>query len=118
MLVSTLDSTLRLFDKSNGKLLQSYTHPDYLNTTYRLRSTLGADDALAIAGSEDGYIYAWDILSGAFASRMQHNPEQATAAKGSRKIVSAVAHNRKSGEWASAGGDGRLRHLCVDGSIR
>lgn len=108
MLVSTLDSTLRLMDRTNGKLLKAYNHPDYTNTNYRIRSTLGANDALVISGSEDGYIYAWDIVSGDIVGKVKHNSKQAIDTKGSRKVVSAVAYHRRSDEWASAGGDGSV----------
>lgn len=115
MLVSTLDSTLRLLDRSNGKLLKAYTHPDYSNTNYRIRSTLGANDALVLSGSEDGHIYAWDIVSGELAGHVKHNSEQAIDAKGSRKVVSAVAYHRRSDEWVSAGGDGSVMIWGVPG---
>lgn len=108
MLVSSLDSTLRLLDRSNGKLLKAYTHPNYLNTSYRIRSTFGANDAMAMTGSEDGFIYAWDVVSGELAGSVQHDPGQASDARSSRKAVSAVTYNIRSDEWASAGGDGTV----------
>lgn len=95
-------------DRSNGKLLRAYTHPDYLNDSYRVRSTLGSNDALALSGSENGWIYAWDIVSGSLAGSVRHNAEQATDVKSSRKVVSAVAYHRRADEWASAGGDGSV----------
>ena len=108
MLVSSLDSTLRLMDRSNGKLLKSYSHPDYVNTSYRIRSTLASNDALALSGSENGWIHAWDIVSGNMVGSVRHNAEQAADVKSSRKVVSAVAYHRRADEWASAGGDGTM----------
>ncbi|MCJ1295051.1 hypothetical protein MMC34_006612 [Xylographa carneopallida] len=95
MLVSTLDSTLRLMDRTNGQLLQAYR--GHANTEYRVRSCLGLNDAVVVSGSEDGCLYAWDVLEGKVV-------EQLRAHEG--KVASAVAWNGRAREWASAGGDG------------
>lgn len=103
MLVGTLDSTLRLFDKTNGKLLQAFKDSTFTNTTYRLRSVLCMNDSAALCGSEDGQIFAWDILDGKLLHKVRH-----TEGSGSTKkdVVSAVTFNDLRKEWASAGGDG------------
>ena len=95
VLVSTLDSTLRLMDKGNGQLLQSYR--GHTNQDYRIRSTLGLNDAVVIAGSEDGYVYAWDLLDGTVMEKLRSH---------GGKVASAVAFNGTKSEWASAGTDG------------
>ncbi|MCJ1394881.1 hypothetical protein MMC18_007761 [Xylographa bjoerkii] len=97
VLVSTLDSTLRLMDRANGQLLQAYRA--HSNTEYRVRSCLGLNDAVVVSGSEDGYLYAWDLLEGKVVEKMR-------AHEG--KVASAVAWNGKGREWASAGGDGEF----------
>lgn len=100
LLVSTLDGTIRLMDKGNGQLLQSYR--GHANTEYRIRSCLGMGDGVVVSGSEDGAVYAWDMLEGNVMEKMD-------AAHGG-KVVSAVAWNGAFGkkEWASAGGDGKV----------
>ena len=105
MLVSTLDSTLRLMDRTNGQLLQAYR--GHANTEYRVRSCLGLNDAVVVSGSEDGCLYAWDVLEGKVV-------EQLRAHEG--KVASAVAWNGRAREWASAGGDGECApsYLCCD----
>lgn len=113
LLVSTLDSTLRLMDKANGKMLQSYTDAEYVNTTYRIRSTLAGNDSFVLSGAEDGSIYAWDVVSGKLLKRLTHGEVDAISGhqpniRSSRKVVSALAHRRRRDEWASAGGDGRF----------
>ena len=101
ILVSTLDSTIRLFDRANGQILQSYK--SHTNSEYRIRSCLGLNDAVVVSGSEDGYLYAWDLLEGKMIEKTKaHNS----------KVASAVAWNGKGKEWASAGGDGVV---CVWG---
>lgn len=95
VLVSSLDSVIRLIDKSNGQLLQSYS--GHNNTDYRIRSCLGLADAVVISGSEDGQIFAWDLLDGKVIEKLD-------AHEG--KVASAVAFNGGRKEWASAGVDG------------
>ena len=62
VLVSTLDSTIRLFDKANGGLLQTFK--GHMNTEYRIRSCLGAADKYVVSGSEDGRFVTWDLVTG------------------------------------------------------
>ncbi|MCJ1330756.1 hypothetical protein MMC10_007443 [Thelotrema lepadinum] len=98
LLISTLDSTIRLFDKGNGQLLQSYK--GHSNENYRIRSTLAFADAAVISGSEDGCIILWDLLDGIVLEKLQAH---------GGKVVSAVSWNSALGkkEWASAGSDGK-----------
>lgn len=115
-LVSTLDSTLRLMDKRDGKLLQAFRDHDFLNSTYRVRSTLAAADSLVISGAEDGSIYVWDLLSGSVKHKLRHAQQVLTDGKSTgtattstkKDVVSAVTWNQLRKEWASAGGDGSV----------
>lgn len=97
ILVSTLDSTIRLMDKGNGHLLQTYR--GHKNTEYRIRSRLGLADSVVFSGSEDGFLYAWDLLEGKVVQRMEAH---------GGKVASAVACNSVRKEWASAGVDGEF----------
>ncbi|KAF2402917.1 WD40 repeat-like protein [Trichodelitschia bisporula] len=119
VLISTLDSTLRLMDKSTGKLLQAYRAPNYTNTTYRLRSTLGQADTTILSGSESGALFVWDLVSGNVLHELRHGAEApppsvavggkpAEAKTSSRNIVSAVAYCPARAEWCSGGGDGNV----------
>ncbi|KAI4271332.1 MAG: hypothetical protein L6R35_006544 [Caloplaca aegaea] len=97
VLVSTLDSTIRLMDKSNGQMLQSYK--GHLNKDYRIRSCLGPGDSMVISGSEDGKIYAWELFTGkVFETLSAHDA----------KVASAVTCNVLRNEFASAGVDGSV----------
>ncbi|KAL8656345.1 MAG: hypothetical protein Q9210_000335, partial [Variospora velana] len=97
VLVSTLDSAIRLMDKSNGQMLQSYK--GHLNKDYRIRSCLGPRDSVVISGSEDGKIYAWELFTGKVLETLSaHNA----------KVASAVTCNIARDEFASAGVDGSV----------
>jgi mitogen-activated protein kinase organizer 1 len=105
LLISTLDSTLRLFDRQNGKLLQSYTSPQYKNTEYRIRSALGMSDSVVLSGSEEGTIIAWDLVDGKVIGEFRHT---ASIGNGKKDVISAVAVCKRRREWCSAGGDGNV----------
>ena len=83
-------------DKGNGQMLQSYN--GHTNKDYRIRSTLGMTDSVVISGSEDGKLYAWDLLEGKVVSTIDE-------AHGG-KVASAITVNGVKREWASAGVDG------------
>ena len=95
ILVSTLDSTIRLMDKGNGQMLQGYR--GHTNKDYRIRSCLGLADSVVISGSEDGQLYAWDLLEGKVVEKLKAH---------GGKVASAVACNSARKEWVSAGVDG------------
>ena len=107
-LASTLDSKARLMDRKTGKCLQTFQHPEFVNETYRIRSTLAMGDAYAVSGGEDGSVFVWDVLTGDLRERVWHkeNGEQGEGSK--RDVVSAVAWNPVRKQWASAGGDGSV----------
>lgn len=133
-LVSTLDSTLRLIDKRDGKLLQAFRDedgarreggPGFTNKDYRIRSTLAAKDSLVVSGSEDGMVYVWDVMSGKVLHRLSHVQKALPAGDsrltfgsgggrkeggegGKKEVVSAVVWNQLRQQWASAGSDGAV----------
>lgn len=59
LLVSTLDSTIRLLDGADGSLLQSYT--GHINTEYRIPSVFGEEDASVLTGDERGRVWEWSL---------------------------------------------------------
>jgi mitogen-activated protein kinase organizer 1 len=71
ILASTLDGTVRLFDKESGELLNQYALHDvlitcsftgHLNKTYKLENCMPPNDAFIYSGSEDGRILCWDLV--------------------------------------------------------
>ena len=60
LLVSTLDNTLRLLDKETGECLMEYK--GHQNNEYRLIGAFSNTDAHVFSGSEDGYVYSWDLV--------------------------------------------------------
>lgn len=112
-LASTLDSTMRFMDRPTGKCLQTFRDDEFRNATYRVRSTLAMGDSLAVSGTEDGGVFAWDVLSGQLRQKLWHRKDGAKAiseAATKKDVVSAVAWNQMRKQLASAGGDGGV---CV-----
>ena len=60
VLVTTLDSHLRLMDMSTGKLLNDFS--GHANTAYRCRGCFEHGEASVICGDESGKVWAWDLL--------------------------------------------------------
>ena len=71
MLVSTTDDTVRLFDKSTGELLQEFK--SHKNSNYRIDSVLNDGDQLVLSGSENGFVYAWDLVDGEVVNMLNHS---------------------------------------------
>ena len=73
MLVSALDSKLRLMDRETGGCLKTYADAGWRNQDLRVQSILGAKEQYALAGDEmtgapsqnaEGRIWAWDVVTG------------------------------------------------------
>ncbi|KAF3165296.1 hypothetical protein TWF788_000817 [Orbilia oligospora] len=97
VLVSSLDETIRLMDRTSGGCLMSYK--GHKNTEYRISSTFAMVDSYVVSGSEDGTVWAWDILEG-------KNVVKETAHAG--KVISTVAVHDGRREMVTAGVDGTV----------
>jgi mitogen-activated protein kinase organizer 1 len=60
MLVTTLDSHIRLMDMTTGKMLNDFT--GHKNDSYRCRACFGHGEASVVCGDEGGMVWAWDLL--------------------------------------------------------
>jgi len=115
MLVSSLDSTIRLMDRSNGELLKAYKDEAFVNKDLRVRSTLGLNDSVVLSGSDDGMVFAWDIMGEECMHRFKHSEMREVHGKkaivqpaSKKEVVSAVAFCKTRREWVSGGGDGNV----------
>ncbi|XP_064387082.1 WD repeat domain-containing protein 83-like [Halichondria panicea] len=100
VLVSTLDSKLRLFDKDSGEMLNEYS--GHVNSDYKLDSCLSQDDSHVISGSEDGRVCFWDLVEGHLVHTLQ------LSKKGDRKppIVYSLCWHPTRPTLLSAGSHG------------
>jgi len=62
ILTSGLDSTLKLIDVRNGKVLTSMIHGDFVTSHAWSRAVLSPNGKYAAAGSNsNGYIFIWNL---------------------------------------------------------
>lgn len=61
VLISTLDHSIGLYEKSNGEELTKYK--GHKNENYKLESTFSPADDYVCSGSEDGLLFFWDLVS-------------------------------------------------------
>jgi mitogen-activated protein kinase organizer 1 len=97
VLVSCLDSTLRLVDKLSGEMLIEYR--GHLNEEYRSKATFTKQDWGVIAGSEDGRVFIWDLVEGNVVNSFSAH----------RKVVSSVEVNPKKNQFMTASFDGSIK---------
>ncbi|KAK9472121.1 WD40-repeat-containing domain protein [Dipodascopsis tothii] len=100
LLVSTLDDTIRLMDRANGSLLQTFK--GHKNSEYRVRSCFGENETYVVSGSETGRVYVWDFLTGRIVHELRGH---------AGKVVSDVAYHPREGQhqMLSCGTDGTVQ---------
>lgn len=79
---------LRLFDKSSGELLQEFqghSHPSNI----RIDAVLDDGNQNVLCGSEDGFVYVWDLLEAGVKSKLAHSQD------GARVSVTSLSHHHE-----------------------
>eukprot|EP00088_Acartia_fossae_P035113 TRINITY_DN3612_c0_g1_i12.p1 TRINITY_DN3612_c0_g1~~TRINITY_DN3612_c0_g1_i12.p1 ORF type:complete len:340 (-),score=50.59 TRINITY_DN3612_c0_g1_i12:166-1185(-) len=69
-LVSCVASTIKLFDKTSGELLQEFS--GHINKDYRLECCLDHSDKYVLSGSENSQVYVWDLVEGGCVAKLDH----------------------------------------------
>lgn len=62
LLIGTLDSQIRLMDRSNGKMLNTFSDPEFMYRSYRSQVAFGHGEGFVLAGDEEGKLWAWDVI--------------------------------------------------------
>jgi len=96
LLASAVDSKVRLLDKGNGELLQSYT--GHKHASYKVETCMTQGDQLVVAGSEDGRIVFWDLVEG----KVLHT------LAGHKHVVTALAYHPTDNALLSSSVDGKV----------
>jgi mitogen-activated protein kinase organizer 1 len=95
MLVVSLDATVRLLDRDSGGLLMSYK--GHTNKELRIRAAFAQAEEFVVAGSEDGAVCVWDLLTGKVVDRLGAHAGKAVTCvefcpqQGKRQMVTAGA---------------------------
>ncbi|KAJ1985582.1 hypothetical protein H4R33_003919 [Dimargaris cristalligena] len=96
ILIGALDHTLRLFDRSNGTLLNHYE--GHQSSQFKMECCFSRSGAHVISGSEDGAIWFWDILEASRAQRVLAHSS----------IVTCVAYHPTESALLSSSSDGSV----------
>lgn len=75
--VATLDGRVRLVDRARSTLLATYAGAAIAR--YAVQCAFAPDDALVVAGSEDGALLAWDLVSARVLCRVRPPPVSAAS---------------------------------------
>jgi len=97
VLTATLDSTLRLLDKSDGQVLSEYS--GHKNGSFKLSCCLSHDDAYTVCGSEDGAVHVWDLVEA----------KRVTRLSGHRQPVGGISCHPTRWELLTASHDGTAK---------
>lgn len=97
ILASCLDSTLRLVDRSAGELLQEYK--GHTCKSYKLDCCLTNTDAHVAGGSEDGYVFFWDLVDASVISKFRAHSS----------VVTSVSYHPKEDCMITASVDGTIK---------
>jgi len=73
-LISCLDSTVRLMDKTSGGLLAEYK--SHKHHSYSIESCFTNTEAHVLSGSEDGKIYIWKIVEATLVHTLQAHSKE------------------------------------------
>lgn len=69
--VSCLDNKIKLVDKNAGEILKEYS--GHRSNTYTVGCAYTFDDSHIISGSEDNYIYIYDILKENYVKKLKNH---------------------------------------------
>ncbi|QRW21482.1 nuclear mRNA splicing protein [Rhizoctonia solani] len=83
LLVCTLDSKLRLMDRANGQMLNTFS--GHVSNDYRTHACFGHGEGSVLCGDEQGKIWEWDLLD---AKAVEPDPT-----KVHDKVISWVEHH-------------------------
>lgn len=97
VLSACLGDALLLTDLASGRLLQSFS--GHRHEQFKVEGCLLADECLAVAGSEDGGVFAWDILSGQLQGKVEAHA----------RCVTSVSAHPSAPRVLSAGADGAIK---------
>lgn len=101
VLVGSLDSRVRLMDRESGACLRTYGGDEWKNTDLRVQSLLGGGERFVVAGDEEGgvggeggRVWAWDLMTGTLAARL----DVPWGPAGMEKLKKAVGRDGKAKE--------------------
>ena len=105
-------STIKLFDKSSGELLQEF-HGHSHKGDYRIEAILDETDQNVLAGSEDGNVYVWSLVEATLLTKLNHirtATENEDSRSNSRNLVIASLAFHPSASYLCSAAKGWVYH--------
>ncbi|KAJ2445595.1 WD repeat-containing protein 83 [Coemansia sp. RSA 2424] len=106
LLVSSMDGSIQLVDRADGRAIAAFS--GHVCKDYRIQCD--ANDSAVASGSEDGFVYVWDILRDSESGSAQHR------LGGHSGIVTAVEFH-PSAKSGHAKGHATMLSAASDGSV-
>ena len=69
ILSSVLANSIKLVDKNNGMVLNSFE--GHVNKEYKVDSCVMQNDTHVVTGSEDGHIFFWDLIEAKIVTKIE-----------------------------------------------
>ena len=91
---------------SKTMYLMIYRFTGHKNTQYRIENCFSNDDSIVLSGSEDGMIYAWDLVEAAVVEKIQAH----------RKSVLTLSYHPDEKKFISGSSEGTVI-IWGDGSL-
>ncbi|ODQ64049.1 WD40 repeat-like protein [Nadsonia fulvescens var. elongata DSM 6958] len=107
-LSSSHDSIIRLIDVETGSLRQAFR--GHRNANYRIFSSFAQNNTKIVSGSEDGFIYVWNVLNGELLNRISTLPliRGDSLRDWGSKMLSTVVVHPGSQQMVNGSTDGKL----------
>ncbi len=74
ILISILDNRLIFLEKSSGEFLSEYK--GHVNKNYHLENCMNLNCSEILSGSEDGYVYVWDVVDSKIKYKLKHGNDK------------------------------------------
>lgn len=103
ILVSTLDSMIRVVDQNHGHDLMQFT--GHRNTELRLKSMFGRNEQLVIAPSEDGEICIWQTQSAKLVNRIAPDRRDLNSSAKYANLINCIALHPSQESFSAAIGN-------------
>ena len=93
----SFNAAIKLFDKQTGELLNEFA--GHVNKNYRVEAVLNHTDHFVLSGSENGFVYVWDMVDGKLVKKLDHALDGAIS---SGITIHSLAFHPKSAELLTA----------------
>ncbi len=115
MLANSRDNVLKLIDTRTFETLQVFRHEDYRTFLNWSRACVSPSNAYVAAGSANGQLFVWEVLSGEVKATLSHAVEAVKGGSGSLSLSASGGGSGAMATSASATGGGMTNCAWASG---